>query len=103
MGGSSSKDESKAQTQNKIVETSNGTHLFELHIPTMGFGATFIILTLFVVAIVWWIIKKKMPQEQPQASIPHCLLQPGPLQHRNASLPRPTSTTVASGGTLPNL
>jgi hypothetical protein len=53
------KVESKEKAKNQIIENSTGTHLFELHIPTMGFGLCMIVTIVIIIGIILWIVRKK--------------------------------------------
>ena len=47
MGNSSSNPEKNEADRDQVVETSTGTHFFEVHMPTLGFGT----FTIFMVAL----------------------------------------------------
>jgi len=44
MGNQASNPEDNTAQRDQVVETSTGTHFFEVHMPTMGFGTITIIL-----------------------------------------------------------
>ena len=67
MGGKvSSPEHNEAKTQ--MVETSSGTHFFEVHMPTLGFG-TFTVIAVAVALIAAYLCLR--PKYQRRRGKPH--------------------------------
>lgn len=79
MGGNTSKDESSKKADHSIHEESTGFHIFELHLPTLGFGFTSILLIVFVIFLALLCYRRCTHRRQ------QCL--PGPYQLRPAAPP----------------
>ena len=59
MGGSTSKQAIKAESVKEITEVSTGTHLIEIHMPSMGVGV--MVVTMVVVAcLAGWMCWRRM-------------------------------------------
>ena len=56
MGASQSQEEAKTQ----IVENSTGTHLLELHMPSMGFGFGMLMMCLLILVFSFRCVRKYM-------------------------------------------
>ena len=67
MGGKSSKPEPTHHTNdahtdssNKVMESSSGFHLFELHVPTLGLGFSTLLLLAVVILACYLLFKRQL-------------------------------------------
>ena len=86
MGGSSSKAPIKAKTVSQIIENSSGTHLFEIHLPSIGFSGAILIffVTLFCVILAAFRLCRRPARRPPAYSMappPYNPWLPGPGLH----------------------
>ena len=63
MGSSTSQEEVKAKEQEQITDTSNGTHLIEIHASSMGMGAFTVIAIIMSLGCMLILYKKCLAKE----------------------------------------
>lgn len=78
MGGNSSSQ--KAQEIRQVVENSSGTHLLEIHIPSMGMSFAVVILCAFLIMMIFWCYKRAGRGSQRRLQMPN-------LQNSSGLLP----------------
>ena len=62
MGGTSTKQEIKAKSQEQITENTSGVHLIEIHANSMGIGMFTILLVVALIGCLYIMKKKCVPR-----------------------------------------